>query len=264
MKKCKCGKKMSYHAIQCSKCYYKTLSGMGNPNFKHGKHCFINYCEECGTEIDYRAKRCIFCFNKNNIHQKNGNYKKGLYADNKPKCQDCGKEIYVETYLFGTKRCKKCSYIYRVKIHRKNLKKHLCLNCKKEISKNAIRCHSCNMLNMLEDEKFAIKLIKNALQGQSRKQTQPEKLLFYLLPKQFKYVGNGRLFINRFNPDFIDIKRKLIIEVFGDYWHNLPNYKKRDIIKLKLYKKLGYKFLIIWAKELKNQDKLQQKLIKFL
>ena len=36
---------------------------------------------------------------------------------------------------------------------------------------------------------------------------------------EYDFVGDGKIMIGTKNPDFINIKIKKIIEVFGDYWH---------------------------------------------
>jgi len=78
------------------------------------------------------------------------------------------------------------------------------------------------------------------------------------------YVGDGKLWIRKnldvFNPDFINKKKKIIVEIFGDYWHNLPKAKERDKKRIKVYNEKGYKLLIIWEHELKNESLFTDKL----
>ncbi|MFH0805971.1 MAG: DUF559 domain-containing protein [Patescibacteria group bacterium] len=81
--------------------------------------------------------------------------------------------------------------------------------------------------------------------------------LFY---KKYKFVGNGKYWVTNFNPDFINTKSKKIIELYGDYWHNKEDVRKRDKLRIPTYKKYGYKTLVIWEKELKNIIKLTKKL----
>jgi len=82
------------------------------------------------------------------------------------------------------------------------------------------------------------------------------KILNKLFPKEYKFVGNSKIWIGNFNPDFINCNgQKKIIEFYGDYWHNLPNYKKRDKRRLKEYSRLGYSTLVIWEHELKIENK---------
>lgn len=90
------------------------------------------------------------------------------------------------------------------------------------------------------------------------------KLLNKLLPKEYKFVGDGKFFIFGFNPDFVNCNgQKKIIEMFGDYWHNRTDAKKRDILRLIAYKNYGYKTLIIWEHELKNLEKVTNKIKEF-
>jgi len=91
------------------------------------------------------------------------------------------------------------------------------------------------------------------------------KLLYKLFPNEYKYVGDGKIWINGKNPDFINVNgQKKIIEMFGDYWHS----KKVTGLKKKIHRirrqnhfaKYGYKTLIIWERELKNIKQLEIKL----
>lgn len=95
----------------------------------------------------------------------------------------------------------------------------------------------------------------------------PEKLLIKflnkILPKQYKFVGDGKLTVGGFIPDFVNKDNNKIIEHYGTFWHNLPEYKKRDKLRIVAYKKANYKTLIIWQHELKDLDKLENKIINF-
>jgi len=68
----------------------------------------------------------------------------------------------------------------------------------------------------------------------------------------FNYVGDGKVVMEGFCPDFIYQQSKKIIEVFGDYWHNLNKEIKRHKKRLTTYKKGGYKTLIIWEHEIRS------------
>ncbi len=99
----------------------------------------------------------------------------------------------------------------------------------------------------------------------------PEKKMLQIIKENnlpFNYVGNGNIWFkgknHSFNPDFLSKNPKHIIEVFGDYWHNLPNAKKRDRERLKTYKQYGYKTLVIWEHELKNKNNVLNKIGRFL
>jgi Zn-finger protein len=109
--------------------------------------------------------------------------------------------------------------------------------------------------------------VKNLNKRKSGKINIPEKklqkFLKYLFNKDYKYVGDGKYWIVRFNPDFVNKDKKLIIELFGDYWHNRKGMKERDALRIKIFKKYNYKTLVIWEHELDNINKLLFKLNKW-
>ena len=94
----------------------------------------------------------------------------------------------------------------------------------------------------------------------------PEKVLINLLntilPNEYKYIGNCKLWIEDFNPDFINCNgQKKIIELFGDYWHR--NTQERDKNRLETYAKYGYNTLVIWEHELKDLHNVRNKILEW-
>ncbi len=83
----------------------------------------------------------------------------------------------------------------------------------------------------------------------------------------FNYVGDGKFWLkgekHSFNPDFVSENSKHIIEIFGNYWHNLSRIKIRDEERLRTFQNQGYKTLIIWEKELRNLDNVKEKINNF-
>ena len=96
------------------------------------------------------------------------------------------------------------------------------------------------------------------------KPTLPEKQITQIVNLNnlsFKYVGDGKEIINRFNPDFISKKFKLIIEFNGECWHKDKNRERR---KKRIYNLLGYRVLVIWNKELRNNPQnVTKKIMEF-
>lgn len=124
---------------------------------------------------------------------------------------------------------------------------------------------SVRMLNLYKDEQWKITIVKKSRKAQSHKKTKPERQVGKLLEDtNFEFVGNGAVHIGHFIPDFIDKKNNLIIEVYGDYWHNLPRYVDADKRRLVTYKKLGFRTLIIWEHELKDLRVVKQKIKEFI
>lgn len=215
--------------------YGKNVDNIGvkNPRYIDGRSLIKKYCLDCGKPIsDYRRTRCQSCAIKY------------YWKLHKHPC--IGKIVSKKT---------------RKAIGKANFKQGLpkCIDCGKQLKdyRNK-RCRSCS------SKQLHIKGLCNY----GRRPNKPEKFLNKILskvcPKQYKYVGNGRFTVEVFNPDFINCNgQKKIIEMYGDYWHNTKSGIKRNKRRLKTYKKYGYKTLIVWEHELKNSDKLINKLKDF-
>ena len=123
-------------------------------------------------------------------------------------------------------------------------------------------------------------MITRSLEGNQRAHPNgPEKKVIEILKSistNIKYVGDGKYWVlgTGKNPDFIDEDRKLIIEVFGCYWHcckkHFPDVVDRDLIiekqynkdasRINKFKNLGYSVLIIWEHELKCPERVLKKI----
>lgn len=67
----------------------------------------------------------------------------------------------------------------------------------------------------------------------------------------YKYTGNGSFWIENVNPDFVQTNgKKICVEVFGDYWHNREDVKKKDIERLNTLQKYGWQRIVFWEHEL--------------
>ena len=78
---------------------------------------------------------------------------------------------------------------------------------------------------------------------------------------KIKFVGDGALWVDKFNPDFVVPKTKKVIDIFGDYWHKGENPK----IRIRAFKKFGYNLLIIWEGEINRfPEKVKLKVRKFM
>jgi G:T-mismatch repair DNA endonuclease (very short patch repair protein) len=97
----------------------------------------------------------------------------------------------------------------------------------------------------------------------------PEKKVCAIIKEHsfpLKYVGNGKFILEGFNPDFVSVEHRKIVEVFGDYWHNLPKIVKRDKERIRTYSKYGFKTLILWEGELRSlpENIIAQKIEAFI
>jgi len=76
----------------------------------------------------------------------------------------------------------------------------------------------------------------------------------------FKYVGDGKVWLGKCNPDFINYNgKKQVIEVFGVYWHPIFDVAQR----MEAFRQYGFNTLIIWQDELVNERLVLKKLKKF-
>lgn len=219
---------------------------------KHKQNCQCCACKSVRGEL----------FGKNNSAYIDGRTTEIYY------CIDCGKRISCSSGFYGEGRCLSCSNSKKNKgrvfteEHKKQLKyirkgEKLSLATRKKISQAK--------LQLFKNKKFKNEVIKRLLNTKKNKINISEKklqrILYNTLPKEYKFVGNGKLVLDGLCPDFINCNgQKKIIELYGDYWHNLPSYKERDKRRIKTYAKYGYKTLIIWEHELENLTKVENKL----
>jgi hypothetical protein len=83
-------------------------------------------------------------------------------------------------------------------------------------------------------------------------------LLDRLYPNEWKYVGDFSFMVNGKNPDFVNINgKKLLIELFGDYWHQGDDPEDRKDV----FREFGYETLVIWESDLKQRPILTERRI---
>ena len=75
----------------------------------------------------------------------------------------------------------------------------------------------------------------------------------------FHFTGDGKIWIGNANPDFIHNTHKVVVEIFGDYWHSpLLNGNIRYTGTLEgrrnQLKREGYKLIVLWESDLKRKD----------
>lgn len=106
--------------------------------------------------------------------------------------------------------------------------------------------------------------IKNQQIGRSIMPNKKELILLNLLNKLFnnkwKYTGDFSFCINGKCPDYTHNTEKKLIELYGDYWHQGQNPQYR----IDFFKKEGYETLVIWEHELKDMNKVKERLFSFV
>lgn len=189
-------------------------------------------------------------------------------------CKVCGKEFIVATYyknqIYCSTRCR-----------RKQIK-FVCLICNKEYFRRAYEkdiskvCSRACLTKFLKgkhlspdtefkkgrvlSEEHQKNMIKALHQKPNKLETRIYSVLNIYFPDEWKYVGSGDVILNGLCPDFIHQSKKLIIEVFGDVFHN-PDKSFFDIKEYALpeyrimkFEEWGYKTLILWESYIYQTD----------
>lgn len=117
------------------------------------------------------------------------------------------------------------------------------------------------MLERWRDPRFRKKIFNSVIVKPNKAELFLQSLIDNLYPNEWKYVGDGSIWINGKNPDFMCINgKKLLIELFGDYWHQGEDPQDR----IDVFEPYGYKTLVIWENELNNKNKTAKKIIYFV
>jgi G:T-mismatch repair DNA endonuclease (very short patch repair protein) len=88
-----------------------------------------------------------------------------------------------------------------------------------------------------------------------------KKLKRLLKPFGFRYVGNAKFRVGRKFPDFVHKTKSMLIELFGEYWHNKSEVRPR----ISYFKKYGFSCLVIWASELtRSAEAVRRRVEKFM
>jgi len=219
-----------------------------------------NYCIDCNILLQNRGKlnppkRCWKCRVKYLDAMATGGETGKIHY-----CKECDNEISYRSWKYGKGNCRSCAGKFRCgKNHHsygKLSKLPKCVDCGKQlIDYRSKRCLICSSIETLG------KRLKGNRQSPNKSEKLLNKILQKVFPNEYKFVGNGKMIIGEFCPDFININgQKKIIELYGDYWHRPSKFGERNKRRLNTYKKYGYKTLIIWEHELKDIDKLIHKI----
>lgn len=109
------------------------------------------------------------------------------------------------------------------------------------------------------------------LSGKFDKPNKKEQCLNAILerhfPKDWGFTGNGKLILNGLVPDFANLNgKKAIIELYGDFWHSdarVESWKRTELGRIMAYNSLGYRCLVIWEHELKDEQAVVSKIKQF-
>lgn len=87
-----------------------------------------------------------------------------------------------------------------------------------------------------------------------------ELRLWKILGPSFQYTGNGSKTIDGKRPDFVDETSRIIVELYGLYWHRADTLAK-TMNRINTFAKAGYRTLIVWEDEIDKPLLIRRKLL---
>jgi G:T-mismatch repair DNA endonuclease (very short patch repair protein) len=258
----------------------------------HSKKRIIAKCDDCGkiremNKGDYSAlcKSCVRKGKRNPLFGKhhseealqkisqNRIYAEGENHPNwKPKikliCQTCGKLFYLKPSgikkgkgKFCSRKCKEEWQSWYNKGSNNPAWKGGPIRCE---------CKECGKIfytPLNEIKKGWGKYCSRQCQTQGirrnkNKPTKPERIFEEICNRNglpFKYIGDRSFWLGNANPDFIHNTRKLVCEVFGDFWHSpllRRNMRYNETLEGRRaqLKAEGYKLIMFWETDLLRKD----------
>ena len=120
---------------------------------------------------------------------------------------------------------------------------------------------SDNSLAMWRNKESQEKLRKSRAAKPNKSEINLNDILDEIYPGEWKFTGDFSFIINGKNPDFVNCNgKKLIIELFGEYWHKGETQEDRA----KFFSPFGYRTLVIWWKELQDKELIINKIRGFV
>jgi very-short-patch-repair endonuclease len=108
-------------------------------------------------------------------------------------------------------------------------------------------------------KKHAFTNVRRKLTVRRSEPNKVERKLWKALGSSFEYTGHGSFKIDNLKPDFISQTRKLVIEVYGDYFHKDEPIQK-TMQRISRFERHGWRVIIIWEHEVNDPIKLRRKL----
>lgn len=213
----------------------------------------VNVC--VSKKLSENAKNnSLIGFKKGVKHKKKSPWNKGLKKESDER---------VMRYSEKNKKPKSEEHKLKLSISKtKNLKYDFCENCKISKSKTVRKfCVSCaqkkrseKYVNPMKGKKLSEEHKFKLLKSQKRSFTKPEMKVYESYLDSIEYTGDRSKWV-KFkdgtvkNPDFIIKNQRVVIEVFGDYWHKGedPN------ILIRNYNEIGYDCLVLWESDIKSR-----------
>ena len=116
---------------------------------------------------------------------------------------------------------------------------------KRKVSENTKKNWKDVTKNLWQSQEYVKKQIKARNVCPNKSEIDLQKTLDKYYPNQWKFVGDGQFKLAGKYPDFVHVTDKIVIELYGEYWHSKQEAESR----VKLFSEHGYKCVIIWCSE---------------
>lgn len=97
----------------------------------------------------------------------------------------------------------------------------------------------------------------------NERELQLQSVLDRHFPDVWKFVGDGQVWIEGKNPDFMNVNsKKQVIEVFGYHWHD-PSYFPNRASEEELiahYKSCGFDCIVFWEYDVYNEEEVVRRI----
>ena len=128
--------------------------------------------------------------------------------------------------------------------------------------KEKLKRHIRSLLSTQEKKmEWLMHILKNV--GTNKGPTKPERKLMEILDKAFpgEWIYNGNceagIMIGGLIPDFVNVNgKKIVIEVFGEYWHkrdNIPYFQTAEG-RMHIFRRYGWEAIIFWENEVYDEE----------
>jgi len=179
-------------------------------------------------------------------------------------CKVCGKKFYAPPHknrVYCSIACQALDYKERFKGRE--------ITWGDKLSESLKKSTAFHELN--KDPEFQRKRMKALVNNP----TKPERVFMEIIEKNdfpFKYVGDGEVFIGKYNPDFMHSEgEKKVIEIFGRAFHdpdvsfleNIPWYRTYRG-RIKIFNQHGYNCIVFWDDELNDENLVVDKVVSFM
>lgn len=107
-------------------------------------------------------------------------------------------------------------------------------------------------------------ILKSVQAKPNTKEQKLNRILKKYFPGEFKLNVKGQVVVAGKVPDFVNVNgRKLLVEHFGTYWHGESvqgiSAKAEEANRKKLFARWGFKTVVVWEDELKNEAQVVSK-----